>query len=367
MHKLFFIKGIDCVYLLFLDIGFGISSFHLAPPLIHMLEEALKKNHLSLQEAVRLGIELAESCRGRGNARLRRCREIIRAGAEACRQSRLSICFSHALQKMMHLKSDRRNRTLSEIKSITKRILRMEPSIAASKLTTLQHYPWQNTIQRIFPTRRQQNKARVILHGVFDLGIQQGWCSFNPMKRVTVQRHQETEILPLSIEKVQTLLRTAQQPRHRPCMAALGIMLWAGVRPAEVERLSYEDIDFKEKIISLRPTHSKTGGCRHIPMAPVLQAWLTNCQQGSRICPANWPRRWKALRQAAGIIPWQQDVLRHTFASYHLKKYQNLTLLQVSMGHRSAHLLQTRYLNMRGLTHASAQRFWSKKLWSINS
>lgn len=332
-----------------------------------MLEEALKKNKLSMQEAIRLGLELAESCGGRGNARLRCCREIIRIGTEAYHLSRRSKSFADALHMLLEMKADRRARTLQEIGSITRRILRQEPGIAKTKLSALQDYPWQETLQRIFPTPRQQNKARVILHSIFRLGEQQGWCSLNPMERVTQHRHIETEIIALSLVQIQTLLRTAQQPQHRPCMAALGIMLWAGVRPAEAERITAHDINLTEKIISIRPSHSKTGGCRHIPMAPVLQAWLKEAPCAERICPPDWRRRWKALRQQAGIIPWPQDVLRHTFASYHLKQHRNITLLQVAMGHRSTALLQTRYLNMRGLTHDAARQFWNCKLWKISS
>lgn len=332
-----------------------------------MLEEALKKNHLSVQEAIRLGLELVESCGGRGNARLRCCREIIRMGASAYRQACCSKSFAEALQFMLQMKADRRARTIGEIHSITKRILKNEPSIAKAKLSSLQDYTWEETLRTIFPTLRQQNKARMILHSLFHFGERQGWCSANPMQRVYFRRHIESEIHTLSLGQIRSLLITAQQPKHRPCMAALGIMLWAGVRPAETARLEAQDINLAEKVISIRPMHSKTGGRRHIPIAPVLAAWLKAGPYNGRICPPNWHRRWKALRRDAGIHPWPQDVLRHTFASYHLKQHRNLPLLQVAMGHRSAELLQTRYLNMQGLTLQGTRQFWDSKLWRINS
>ena len=42
-----------------------------------------------------------------------------------------------------------------------------------------------------------------------------------------------------------------------------------------------------------------------------------------------------------------------------LKFFKNISLLQCEMGHSSAKLLHARYLSMTGITHASAERFWS--------
>ena len=60
---------------------------------------------------------------------------------------------------------------------------------------------------------------------------------------------------------------------------------------------------------------------------------------------------------------WQQDVLRHTFASYHLKHFKNLVQLQIEMGHSTPDLLRTRYLNMRDITKEHARLFWSLRGW----
>lgn len=56
---------------------------------------------------------------------------------------------------------------------------------------------------------------------------------------------------------------------------------------------------------------------------------------------------------------WVQDVLRHTYASYHAKRYGNLARLQLCMGHGSLLLLRSRYVNMRGISLASAAGFFN--------
>ncbi len=68
--------------------------------------------------------------------------------------------------------------------------------------------------------------------------------------------------------------------------------------------------------------------------------------------------RWRALRESAGFSKWVPDILRHSYASYHVKMYHNLALLQLSMGHKDCRLLLTRYINLRGITRADAKKFW---------
>ena len=294
---------------------------------------------------------------------LNRCREIIALGNEAYQRACKSVSFEQVVAVSLHERADRRRRTTCEIRSICQRLMRSHPDLAAKRLRDFTAEQCREALEDVFRTDLQFIKARAVLHAIFACGMRHGWCSSNPVDAVPRPTLHEAEVEPLPWPDLRKLLLTAGLPEHRCCKPAVGIMLWAGVRPAELTRLRWEDIDWQEKVISLRPCHSKTGGCRHITLHPVLLCWLrrgTHSQQRQgRICPPNWVRRWKALRSAAGICRWQQDVLRHTFASYHLKRWHDLPRLQEEMGHRSARLLRTRYLSMRGITAHQAKLFWT--------
>ena len=80
------------------------------------------------------------------------------------------------------------------------------------------------------------------------------------------------------------------------------------------------------------------------------------------VCPPNWEKKWMEVRRRSGILKksgWVQDVLRHTYASYHLAHFCNQNLLQKEMGHSSPSLLLARYLNMDGITSATGAMFWT--------
>lgn len=273
--------------------------------------------------------------------------------------SSAAVSFAQAVQDSLQARRGRRVRTLDEIRSICSRLMQRVPGLSTTQVRHITRADCAVLVQTA-RTPRQQHKLRVILHGVFAHCVRQEWCRSNPAALLVPPMLSEQEIVPLNLEEIRQLLNTARRQPFRACMPALGLMLWAGVRPAEVQRLQWGDIDWEDSVITLRPCHSKTGGCRHVQLQPALRAWLREhgmLEQGA-ICPRNWQRRWRHLRQAAGLIPWRQDVLRHTFASYYVKHFHDYARLQEEMGHRSAALLRTRYLNMRGITAAHAALFW---------
>ena len=168
------------------------------------------------------------------------------------------------------------------------------------------------------------------------------------MQRVDKPRVREKEIRILRRGEIEALLQAAESYRGGSCLAAVGLMLYAGLRPHEVTRLRWRDNNLRHGSISIQPQHSKTGGARRVTIHPPL-ARLLSGQQGeaeARICPPCWAQHWSRLHRAAGFAHWQPDVLRHTFASHHLARFRSYTALQLEMGHRSAQLLRTRYVSM---------------------
>ena len=126
----------------------------------------------------------------------------------------------------------------------------------------------------------------------------------------------------------------------------------------------WADIDFTERIVRVRRASSKTGGGRQVEMHSVLKAWLAPRKKSpeEKICPANFEAKWKAVRDVAGFKgAWVQDVLRHTYASYHAKKFRDLPRLQTDMVHFDLSLLRSRYVNTSRVSRADAAAFFSAK------
>ncbi len=328
----------------------------------------LKKQSLSNPDVVRLGRELLERFEGEevGVDLINLCRDAIASGYTAYKKAKSSVTFSEAVRVSLREREGRRKRTTQELRNICNRLMSGEHALRDQNLRALDVETCRTALEIRFQTPRQYAKARSVLHSIFACGLRHGWCSENPVQGITAPTMVEARVNAMPWEDILRLLSVAMRVGHRRCMAPLGLMLWAGVRPAELERLRWEDIDWEENVINLSARHTKTGGSRHITLYPVLREWLLTIPRAQTlrgaICPPNWLRRWKALRRASGLRQWQQDILRHTFASYHLKHWHDLARLQEEMGHRSLHLLRTRYLSMHGVTARHAADFWSPAL-----
>jgi len=271
--------------------------------------------------------------------------------------------FEELVKASIMARSHRRARTLSELRAVTARMMRCSPGLSEREISTLSQKDCRDIIEQCFSSPRQKVKGRVVLMGLFSYACRQGLCFQNPVLTIEHEPLTECEIQPLSWEELQRLIAVARLPEHSACLPAMALMLWAGVRPAEVQRLSWQDLDWEEGVVVLKARHVKTGGCRHVTMQQALRACLHSdgLAKTGRICPPDWARRWRRLRDEAGLRPWRQDVLRHTFASYFIKRWPDFARLQAEMGHRSAALLRTRYLSMRGIKREQAYQFWSAR------
>lgn len=333
------------------------------------LAAQLAATGLSTEDAVRLLRNMDELRRSLyPGTRLRAVHDaaIYHLGLQAWQQAHRSACFTEAAEQYLRSKPYLRPRTVTERRQIIRRLAESLPRLMKKRLSDYTADDCTRMLESAFTTPSARNKARRHLNGLFRYAKQRGWCAANPFAGIPPERVQEKTVTVLSLPQVKALLQALRCPSHRNCAPAVGLMLWAGVRPYEVARLHWEDLDLQEHVLYLRPQHSKTGGARQITLHPVLcrhlHQWLSEQAAppapDTPLTPPNWARRWKKLRLTSGLNPWREDTLRHTYASYHLKYFRDPLTLQWEMGHSSPEMLRTRYLNMRGITAADAAAFW---------
>ena len=329
--------------------------------------QLIRQYGISIMEAAELIQQMFAALPGRG-PRLARARKCMELGRQEMVRREKTVPFREAVRETLLAKKHRRHRTVSEIRYICDRLMRKCPGLSGHPVRSMRPEECRAWIHCAFSTPRQRYKARLILSGVFSIARKRGWCQRNPTagNAIDIPPPVEQTIRVLSIPEIEKLKHTVRKLHHGECRAAFGLMLYAGIRPAEVERLTWGMVDLEENVVSLPARHSKTGGGRQVSIRPVLRKWLMEAMPGKNapICPENWNRKWKEIREKAGWgrngIPWIQDVLRHCYASYHAKRFRNYPELQYEMGHSCLSLLKTRYLNMEGITSKDAALFWSE-------
>lgn len=287
------------------------------------------------------------------------CAKVIEVGLRHMRTKEMPLAdgFALYLKSKQHLRPD----SIRDIRCMGNRLLRMKPDLGKRNFSELSVAECEEWINSAFSTPSQHNKARTMLHGLFEFALRREWCDKNPIKRIERKKVVEREIQPLKLAETKRLIKTAQ--RESPVYAVVAALLvYTGIRPREVRRLTWRDIDTEEKTITVRSQCSKTGGVRQVEIPPVLNRLLIThkSENTSHICPTDWQHRWRKIRDNSGFRGrWIQDILRHTYASFHAKNYADLPRLQLNMGHRDLSLLRSRYINMHGISRAEAKSFFN--------
>ena len=329
----------------------------------------LKELPLKVESAARMMLEIKEELavaglwsfegggdRCGGDELMALMRRVIHAGVEVVRMAQHTVSFAEAAWASVEARRDRRAVTQRDLRTYVRRMLRVKGA-GERPLRAMQAEECRALLRQAFAgSPHAYRKGRAILHSIFAYGFRREWCDGNPVDRIETPRVEEREIRPLSGAEVKRLLAVVESPRHEAMRLSLHLMLYCGIRPAEVRRLNPEtDIDWQERQVIIRPGRSKTGGGRLVPLrgaSRLLQG------SGPLTIPRNWERRWGALRREVGFPVWPADVLRHTFASNHAAYYRNLPALQLEMGHRDLSLLSSRYVNPLHGSRRSVREFW---------
>ena len=319
--------------------------------------EILRSTGADVLEAALVAKAAMEAARGK----VKRALKCIGAGADALRLQEKTVTFEKAVAAALEARKERRIRTLYDFRYFTRRFMLRCKGLTNRRVRSITPQECAEYIETAFDTPRQRQKARLILSGVFSTAVKRGWCDANPVARVEAPRVVESPVPILTPQEIEQITTTAEQYQGGSCAAAVGMMLYAGIRPHEVARLTWAQVDLQAQAIYILPQHSKTGGARRVTIHRPLQRILREHQlpDTATICPANWQRHWRRLRHASGWgggRKWPQDALRHTYASYHLSHFRSYAELQLEIGHRDATLLRTRYVDQREVRNP--QRFW---------
>jgi integrase len=70
----------------------------------------------------------------------------------------------------------------------------------------------------------------------------------------------------------------------------------------------------------------------------------------------NYRRLLDTARESAGIEQWPNNALRHSFASYHLARFNDAAALALELGHTNSNLVFQHYRQL--VKPKQAERYW---------
>jgi integrase len=179
-----------------------------------------------------------------------------------------------------------------------------------------------------------RNTYRRRLAALFNFAKRRGYINENPVADVERAKERETEVAILSVGDLTRLLECAGSDM----LPFWTIGAFAGLRPVEIERLTWNEIDFDAGVIEVKASKAKTASRRLVTIQANLRKWLAPYRtRTGRVCPLNLRKKSDEDRERARLrAEWPQNALRHSFGSYHLAQFNDAAKLALEMGNSPA-------------------------------
>ncbi len=192
----------------------------------------------------------------------------------------------------------------------------------------------------------------------FSFALDRGYVAANPCDTIKAPKVEKSVPRILSVRDCESLLTTAL--RSDPAMLPYLVLgMFCGLRPEELKRLPVSCVRLEESIVDIPASVSKTRDRRIVELAPNALAWLLAARDrfGGAEHFITYRSRRRALAEAAGV-EWSSDVMRHSFASYHIELHQSADRTALQLGHQGSTKMLFRHYKAT-VTKQEAAEFWA--------
>jgi integrase len=142
-------------------------------------------------------------------------------------------------------------------------------------------------------TKTKQKKQRTIttvnrelacLRRMFNIALRQGWVNKNPFNcgesliEISAERRREKI---LTMEEERRLIAACEHPQRKHLKPLLIALLDTGARKGEALKLTWQDVDFENGLITFQALNTKTLRTRQVAITSRLRAELENLWENS--------------------------------------------------------------------------------------
>lgn len=190
-----------------------------------------------------------------------------------------------------------------------------------------------------------RNRSLYIIRAFYSFSYKKGYASENIALKIEAIPAPEKERIFLTESEISELISSISSPIVKVVVTTL---YYTGMRISECVNLTLEDVNFKDRIITVRNTKNKKD--RVIPihrnLLPLLQDYCFN-KRKKTICPYFFVSRNnnrvspdyinRIIRETTQKLNWTKKVtchvIRHSFASNLVAKNVNIVNIQKLLGH----------------------------------
>lgn len=244
----------------------------------------------------------------------------------------------------------KRDRYLKDLRTRLAHFGRSFGSRTIATITTTECDDWLTGFKL---SAQSKNNYRSVLSVLFSYAASRGYCAANPILKIGKAKVTDKPVEVLMPDQMRRLLENAETDMI-PYIAIGG---FAGLRPAELERLDWREVHIDRNFIEVSAAKSKTASRRLVTIQPNLKTWIEpHVRAAGLVTPRNPRVKLRLSRERAGIDEWPANALRHSFASYHLARFQDAPALALQLGHTTTAMLFGHYREV--VSPNAAEEYW---------
>jgi integrase len=297
----------------------------------------------------------------------------------ASRQTLPTKSLGRAVVECLKDKKQRgvRPRYLETLRDILRRFIKGRSKVPVARITFRECEEWID-----LPSKHGGKPAAETRRGrQSKLATFFSWCqqrrlvAENPIDRLGRIAVEQRPPIILTPDQVDKALRWVKAWKDFRPYLVLG--LFCGIRPDELQRLSWDNVDLQRGLVTVDAATSKVRRRRIVPIAERARVMLTAVQRlksAGRVMTSAvqrastlqsgpiWAgkkttlrRRKRQLAKALGFAHWPADLLRHTAASYLMARDKDAGKVADMLGN-SAGVLLTRYREL--VSPEASALFW---------
>jgi len=212
-----------------------------------------------------------------------------------------------------------------------------------------------------------------VVRGLFTYAAAMGYAEKNPASNVTIPKVKESAPGIFTPPQMAAILKAAGES----ILPFFVLGAFAGLRSSEIQRLTWEEINLKRKMITPPAEKTKSAKRRIVPILPNLRTFLLPYADHKgpvlpfsrrntydltapvlRAAGFGTPGTETDEEKAAGVklIPAPDNGLRHSFASYRLAATNDAAKTALELGHPNTKLLFSTYREL--VTPKDAKTYW---------
>ncbi|QQR80741.1 MAG: site-specific integrase [Deltaproteobacteria bacterium] len=190
------------------------------------------------------------------------------------------------------------------------------------------------------------NRYLAALSYAFTVAVREwGWVEENPFRKVSKLKEPRGRVRYLSDIERGNLLESCKNSRNQTLYLIVVLALSTGARKNEILSLTWDNVDFSRKVITLRET--KNGEIRLLPLASHALDLMLDHSKVRRIDtnlvfpglnpqqPLDMRTAWESAVEAAEIKDFKFHDLRHSAASYLAMNGASLAEIAEVLGHKT--------------------------------